>query len=701
MNPVVSIETINNEEYIFIKNGSEMVHTGHDITENYAAKLSLFQSNFNQNISETSNEINEKSFLSIKNVLPPQICQKLIDNKNDKNFNTHATLQQLLPQILNDNIDNQIKHHFKSDYAVAWCNFAEVDSSIDESGYFTKWHCDSGPSKHLKIIVYLNSVEKHGGNTFFYEKNITKALKEKGYIFCDIRNRKKDISGLLDHLGLDSTPKQFELNAGDAIIFNPLEVAHRCDVPQDKKTRYTIGLCIVPSPIPWDEVNQQHWSPEPQTKRFAEISKMISLLPINDCLPPKNGYVLLSQKGGIQSKGTLKYFLNNIFSDQEYVDTMYERIMEFDPNLNQVNHINKLIELLKNSFQTSIPWDGIIQSDNVKNLLELANFQESALQSFDCYRPEGKPNPKAVFWPNPIHPSAPQNKFEQLPYVIKHPIMTKATPIGSAGSCFAAELSKVLQEERFNYTISERITDPDSPVIVDGYTPGEDIVKFCANYGIIFNSPSFTQLAEKAFNKNKQQKLLIPVQGGLYTDPYRENVFFKSVKAYKDDYQNHVEALKQTFLTCEVFVITLGLNECWMLKDGTVLSRNPKSGMEHLIKHKILTVSENVAYIQKFFDIIKEHNPKFKLIVTLSPIPFLATGRGNTHHVIEANTHSKAVLRVAAEELVQNNEDIYYLPSYELVTECSQQPWEADHRHVTHETVKRVINMFKEIFVVE
>ena len=111
--------------------------------------------------------------------------------------------------------------------------------------------------------------------------------------------------------------------------------------------------------------------------------------------------------------------------------------------------------------------------------------------------------------------------------------MTKDTPIVSAGSCFAFEISKVLQQDNYNYVISERIDDPNSEVIVDGYTPGDDIVKFSANYGIIFNSPSFTQLAEKAFSKRKFQKLLAQVPGGLYTDPYSENVFLKQWKLTK------------------------------------------------------------------------------------------------------------------------------------------------------------------------
>lgn len=700
MDIICSKKVINGEEFNFVMNGSEIVRIGHDVNEGYKNTHQLFQRCINNKNLPTSNNLISNSFDRVESVLSSDECKSLIAQQQTEDFNHKEALQALLPKILNKEVDTQVKSYFKTEYAITWYEFTEIIPENDEPFYYTKWHCDGGPTKHLKIIVYLNSTEEHGGNTFFYPKEKTDALKNQGYIFCKIDDRKKDISTLLNYLGFDSSPEQYDLKSGDAIIFNPFDLAHRCDVPKDSKKRYTLSLCLVPSPLPWDTVNFSYWQPAHQCVSFQEIQKNISLLPIPVTAELEDDIILVSETGVIKNKNELKYLLINIFSDKSFANDMYQRILEFDPYLNQITDINKLVQLLKNSFKTSITWDGVLKSFDTKNLLELAEFEQSNIKSAICYNAQGKPNPNAIFWPNPTHPNAPQNKFEQLPYVLKHPIMTKETPIGSAGSCFAFEISKVLQQDGYNYVVSERIDDPHSEIIVDGYTPGDKNVKFSANYGIIFNSPSFTQLAEKAFDKRKQQKLLAHVPGELYTDPYRENVFFKSIAAYEHDYDSHIEALKHTFLSCEVFVITLGLNECWMLKDGTALSRNPKSGMSHLIEHKVLSVSDNVNYIQRFFDIIKEYNPKFKLVITLSPIPFLATGRGNSHHVIEANTHSKAILRVAAEELVKNNKDMYYLPSYELVTECSQNPWEADHRHVTQETVQRVIDMFKEMFVI-
>ena len=96
---------------------------------------------------------------------------------------------------------------------------------------------------------------------------------------------------------------------------------------------------------------------------------------------------------------------------------------------------------------------------------------------------------------------------------------------------------------------------------------------------------------------------------------------------------------------------------------------------------------------------VRAHNPNLKLILTVSPVPFLATGRAETHHVVTANTHSKAVLRVAADIIVERNTDVFYFPSYEVVTVCSETIWTEDQRHIHPSAVAKVMETFDEMFL--
>ena len=138
------------------------------------------------------------------------------------------------------------------------------------------------------------------------------------------------------------------------------------------------------------------------------------------------------------------------------------------------------------------------------------------------------------------------------------------------------------------------------------------------------------------------------------------------------------------------------------LADGTFASRNPKS-KEHiaLFRHRTLTVAENLSYLQRFLDVLRIHNPELTLIVSVSPVPFMATGLADEKHVVVANAHSKAVLRVVADEFIAANENVHYFPSYEMVMHCLENPWEADQRHIRRIAVNRIMSLFEQMFVIE
>jgi len=97
---------------------------------------------------------------------------------------------------------------------------------------------------------------------------------------------------------------------------------------------------------------------------------------------------------------------------------------------------------------------------------------------------------------------------------------------------------------------------------------------------------------------------------------------------------------------------------------------------------------------------LRTHNPDLTLIVTVSPVPFMATGLADEKHVVVANAHSKAVLRVVADEFVAANEKVHYFPSYEMVMHCLEKPWEPDQRHVRRDAVARIMTLFEQMFVI-
>ncbi len=346
---------------------------------------------------------------------------------------------------------------------------------------------------------------------------------------------------------------------------------------------------------------------------------------------------------------------------------------------------DNLAKTMKESGMARIDKDLIEQAEN------LALFEREFLVDSIRYQTSSKPNPDAVFWPNPCHSSHPSSLFGTRPMVENFGLVDKSTPVGSAGSCFASEIAYYLQNKGYNYVITE--SDE-----ADGPQP-----ESCARWGILFNTPSFKQLAEKAFGMRALPKLAeFHPAGNYWQDPFRENIPFVDTEAIEANRDAHLRACRDALETCKVFFITLGLNECWEFKpDGAVVSRNPKSPLHSaLFRHRVLTVEENVENLQTFLDVLRTYNPDINLIVTVSPVPFMATGRADTHHVVNANAHSKAVLRVAAENFCEANKGVYYFPSYEMVMHCLRDPWEADQRHVKRSAVAEIMKLFEAMFVI-
>jgi GSCFA family len=326
----------------------------------------------------------------------------------------------------------------------------------------------------------------------------------------------------------------------------------------------------------------------------------------------------------------------------------------------------------------------------------LAAHIDGTIENRRAYSTNGRLNPNAVFWPDATDEKHPKYIYDEIPWAEKFNFIDSSTPIGSAGSCFAMEIAHRLQNSKFNYVVTEnRAALPHDPKPIPANSS--------AAWGIIFNVPALRQLVSKAFGVHKMPKLLWRTtlrNKPVFADPFREDMYFETIEQYEAEYESHLQACREALLRCKVFVMTLGLNEVWTLKsDGTVFSRCPWSFSAALTEHRVLTVEENVKHLQVMFDLWKSYNPELKLIVTVSPVPLHATFRGDQHHVISANCHSKSTLRVAADEFTRKNKDVFYFPSYETVMYCTKNPWAKDQRHVTREAVDGVMKLFAHMFL--
>jgi hypothetical protein len=75
---------------------------------------------------------------------------------------------------------------------------------------------------------------------------------------------------------------------------------------------------------------------------------------------------------------------------------------------------------------------------------------------------------------------------------------------------------------------------------------------------------------------------------------------------------------------------------------------------------------EIISDMQTFIGKLMIVNSRAKIILTVSPVPLIATYEDR--HVIVSTTYSKSALRAAADTLVRHNSQCDYFPSYEIIT---------------------------------
>ncbi len=259
-------------------------------------------------------------------------------------------------------------------------------------------------------------------------------------------------------------------------------------------------------------------------------------------------------------------------------------------------------------------------------------------------------------------------KFVLQGWLPDAPLIEKTTQITAFGSCFAANISNWLSER--NFRVLNKADDATRAYVV---TMGEGMV----------NSFVIRQQFEWAW-ENK-----------VFDQP-----LWHGYKAEEYGYDEEVrQETKTIFDETEVFILTFGLSEVWYDEPtGNVFWRTIPKDVYDPERHKfrLSTVDENRENIRAIYDLIRKYRPEAKIVVTLSPVPLIATFRDVS--CITANSVSKATLRVAVDEVVREVQDeghLFYWPSYELVTDVFRSPYRADRRHVRPVVLSYIMRLFE------
>lgn len=277
-----------------------------------------------------------------------------------------------------------------------------------------------------------------------------------------------------------------------------------------------------------------------------------------------------------------------------------------------------------------------------------------------------KSQAKKAFW----RPAIAERHYADLSDLWTPLSLKKEHKVATAGSCFAQHIGNNLAIRGADFMDMEPrppLFDSDAEARRFGFGV------FSCRYGNIYTTRQLLQLFDEAHG------IRIPTErvwkkGDRFFDAMRPSVdpvgqdSAETVIALRE---KHLEKVREMFRTLDLFVFTMGLTEGWESReDGTMYpmapgtlagSYDPELYQFHNLRHR-----EILEDMEAFWARLKSINPDARMLLTVSPVPLTATATDN--HVLPAAVYSKSVLRGVAGDLAEDHEDIFYFPSYEIIS---------------------------------
>lgn len=271
-----------------------------------------------------------------------------------------------------------------------------------------------------------------------------------------------------------------------------------------------------------------------------------------------------------------------------------------------------------------------------------------------------------AFW----SPSVGQRNMFDIDQLWEAPFAIKPeTKIVTYGSCFAQHFSRALTARGFNWL--------DTEPAPKGLTV-ENAKEF--NYGVfsartanIYTTSLLRQWTEWALGIVEDPKIFWEKDGRIF-DPFRPTIEpngFASVEEMYSSRATCINSFRKSIMKCNVFVFTLGLTESWWDAEGQYeypMCPGTVAGEFDAKQHVFVNQDYNSVRknLREAILLMRKARPKGpKFILTVSPVPLVATNSGN--HVLVATMESKSVLRAVAGNVATKSKNVSYFPSYEII----------------------------------
>jgi len=677
---------INGKEYTFNHFNHKIDLFHYQESRQYRQLSELSKAKFKRqrqldNLSLQATELKSQHITKV-HLFDEDTCQQLIDE-----FRNHPKTgllgkkdwcNNLFSQVFNQTVDQLLLSYYGSEYIPTQYHIYE-HASDNETSISFKWHRDSGPKNHLKIFCYLNDPKEHGCVTQLLTHETTTAINEIGYGVKSFDTRTSDIESLGQHYDIPIKKVNYVPDCGDAVIFNPNVLLHKGENAIEGRSRFTLQITVVPSPIHWSKAIFQYRFPSLGPSRFPNLYNLITNLKeekIQAEVKTSNAPLELNYYREITSKHYLKYVLNTIFSDEIFSASITEDIYRQDPTFHTVNNIKTLVTTLENFFDTKNNENNCTSPLTAKRS-KLKVYHAIVIHNQNCRKKLIEPLPTVRQWPDVSNKRSTRASYLNFSTYPQHRLIEKESSIGNAGDSSIWTIMEQLQAESYNHLLIEDAQPPFNPLDLTLTNPRTSPAASTRS-GTITLASSYLEMAEQAFNSDSNTPIILERPNGGFTDPFREDIWYNTREEMSNDYIKHCHANRRALAESTLFVISLSETVAWkLINENRYLAGNLDLTMSHLVTPHKFDCEDIAGTLTSFVNLVRKHNPEFKLVICISPIPAYQSRLYHPNNpLIEADFLTKSTLRVAIEQLINKVEGVYYFPLYEFINGNYSSPWE-------------------------
>jgi len=285
---------------------------------------------------------------------------------------------------------------------------------------------------------------------------------------------------------------------------------------------------------------------------------------------------------------------------------------------------------------------------------------------------------KRKFPQKPRNSLTPEEITEHVPAV---PLVSQDTLVSSIGSCFASEILRWLNANNFNVI-----------------TP---------NWGMVYNPRNIKLIIKGAlqYNTFNPTERFWDFGDGDIRTPYIKSENLEPQKLgenIKNAHEREVQmflSFKSILTKIDVLIITLGQTEYWCSEKEYPFYAAPWGSLANTHNHMAFNLSQTEVKneLLESISLLKKHNTNLKILISVSPIPLVATVIENSSAYIAAQW-AKSKLHSAALEVVEKEKDTFYMPSYELVMNSPGINFKEDGRHVKDSAINEIMQTFKRLY---